>query len=473
MAIIKAKLFFISVFILAFILDVNGQQTFGILGGPTDIKITLAQPNPKVGRIIGFAADQTYLVDTIIPQGNVYHYKNPKGLTQGFYYVAWSENEAIQLMLGEDQTMTVYADFQDLLGSIKIDGDAETSLLYYAAKKENESAAELNSVYEKIRTLNPSTPEHKAAKLRRNEIEDSKQRMIDSLKLKNPNSLFVRYKSGGQNPKLNESLPDNQQVAKYRYDFWDNVDFSDVRLLYTPMINNKLKKYFSKELISQNQDTIIAGAHHLLDKVVNHGEYYKFFVNWILFNFEPGKCPVMDAEAIFVDITRNYVTKERATWAEEVQIKTIAQRANEMAASRLNQPAPDVLSFAPDGTTRRLYDSKADYIVVYMYNPDCEHCQEESPKLVEYFHQNRGKVDVYAIALDTDKEKWQNYINKVGMDWTNVYDPSNRSIYGKYWVDVTPEIYLINKERKIIAKNLKTFQIPLVIEQHEKLKEKK
>jgi thiol-disulfide isomerase/thioredoxin len=440
-------------------------------GGPADIKINLAKATGKVAKIIGYAADQTYLADTIIGDGNFFQYKNPKGLYQGFYYIAWSDKEAIQLMLDEDQTIEISVDLSDQINTIKIDGSLETSLLYYMAKRESPLNTNLNAVLEKMRTLEPTSKEYIDAKTKRREIEDAKQRIIDSLLAKHPNSLFVKYKSGGQNPKLNETLPDNQQVTRYRYDFWNNVDFDDERLLYTPMINNKLKRYFSKDLMPQNHDTIIAGAHHLFDKVLEKPDYYKFFVNWLLFNYEPGKCSVMDAEAIFVDITRNYVTKERAVWAEEAQIKTIAQRANEMAQSRLNQQAPDVISFAPDGTTKRLYDSKSEYIIVYMYNPDCEHCQEESPKLLEFFHKNRDKVDVFAIALDTDAQKWNNYIQKVGMDWTNVHDPSNRSIYGKYWVDITPEIYLINKDRKIIGKNLKTFQIPTVIEQYEKTKQ--
>jgi len=70
---------------------------------------------------------------------------------------------------------------------------------------------------------------------------------------------------------------------------------------------------------------------------------------------------------------------------------------------------------------------------------------------------------VYAIALDTEVDELQNYINKTGMKFPVVYDPSNRSIYGRYYVDITPEIYVLNKERTIIGKNLKVFQIETVI----------
>lgn len=46
----------------------------------------------------------------------------------------------------------------------------------------------------------------------------------------------------------------------------------------------------------------------------------------------------------------------------------------------------------------------------------------------------------------------------------NVFDPTNKAIYGKYFVDITPEIYVLNPERTIIAKNLKVNQIGEVVE---------
>ena len=99
-----------------------------------------------------------------------------------------------------------------------------------------------------------------------------------------------------------------------------------------------------------------------------------------------------------------------------------------------------------------------------MYNPTCEHCMKETPQLVEWYKKNKNSgVDVFAIAIDTDKNEWTDYIEKNGMEFTNVFDPTNESIYAKYYVNVTPEIYLLNKERKIIAKNLKVFQIDEMI----------
>jgi hypothetical protein len=56
-------------------------------------------------------------------------------------------------------------------------------------------------------------------------------------------------------------------------------------------------------------------------------------------------------------------------------------------------------------------------------------------------------------------------MKKYGMEgFTNVNDPTNKAIYATYFVDNTPELYVLNPDRKIIGKNLKVFQIDTVIE---------
>jgi thiol-disulfide isomerase/thioredoxin len=103
-----------------------------------------------------------------------------------------------------------------------------------------------------------------------------------------------------------------------------------------------------------------------------------------------------------------------------------------------------------------------------MYNPECEHCQEETPQLKAFHDKNKKMLGVFAIAIDTDDMKWKNYIQKVGMqDFVNVHDPTNRSIYAKYFVDKTPEMYVLDRDRTIIGKNLKTFQVEQLINSQE------
>jgi peroxiredoxin len=172
----------------------------------------------------------------------------------------------------------------------------------------------------------------------------------------------------------------------------------------------------------------------------------------------------MDPEKLFVHIVKDYFTRDRAFWADSMEVYALQQRAGEMAQSLVGLKGPDVISKDQFGNTKSIYEKSADYIVVYMYNPTCEHCMKETPLLVEWYNKNKNKgMDVFAIAIDTDENEWKDYIEKNQMNFTNVFDPTNESIYARYYVNVTPEIYVLNKERKIIAKNLKVFQIDEVI----------
>jgi peroxiredoxin len=229
------------------------------------------------------------------------------------------------------------------------------------------------------------------------------------------------------------------------------------------MIINKLKRYI-EVLTPQNPDSIISAADHLMNRVENYPEYYKAFSNWIVKKYEPTKTTLMDPEAVFVHMIQNYFTHEKALWADSLTINTIQQRAFEMAQSLVGKDAPNVISTDTKGNKKELLDMKAPYLVVYMFNPDCEHCQEQTPKLIDYYKKMNGEIDVMAIAIETEEKLWKDYVKKTNMPFTSVFDPTNRSIYAKYYVDITPELYVINPDRKIIGKNLKVFQIQTIID---------
>ncbi len=174
----------------------------------------------------------------------------------------------------------------------------------------------------------------------------------------------------------------------------------------------------------------------------------------------------MDGEAVYVHIIDTYFNEKTSHWFNGGELDRLKKKAGEMRASLLNKKGPDVISTDPSGTQRSIYELKAPYIIVYMYAPHCEHCMKETPKLKKFADEWKSKgVDVFAIALDTNPEEWKAYIQKNQLqNWVNVFDPTNRSIYAKYYVDITPEMYVLNPDRTIIGKNLKTEQIATIID---------
>ncbi len=435
-----------------------------------NIRVTLNGASPEGCLLIGQFAEQQYKVDDGRTEGNTVVFQREEPYKPGHYYAYFTDGSAVQMLIDEDQTFTIEGDKAGAISGMKITGSTDNELLYETLAFEAGMAPEFRLVTEALGKTTPGSPEYQAYEAQRAELVDKREAFQDERFTQYPNSLFTAFKRAGRNPRLrdirnaNGTLDEQAQVEGFREDFWNDVNFADVRLLNTPVIFNKLKRYMT-ELTPQNATAIINSADQLLAKVLPHPEYYKFIANWITLQYEPGKTTVMDGAAIHVHMIKNYFTRERAFWSDSMTVFGLQQRADQMAYSLVGQQGPDITVPGIDGEPKRLYDLKKPYIAVYMFNPECEHCIEQTPKLVQAYQSLKSELDVYAIALDTDATKWKNFVNQYGLQqFTNVFDPTNRSIFKTYYVDNTPELYLLGPDRKIVSKNLKVAQLAQAIE---------
>ncbi|OAV45646.1 TlpA family protein disulfide reductase [Lewinella sp. 4G2] len=435
-----------------------------------NIRIILENTPIKGALLVGQFMDQQFRVDSASVEGNTMVFQRDDPYNPGHYLVYLPTGNGIQIMISDDQTFTMSGDMSNLAATAKIEGQDDTKLLYEAMAYEQSLQSEFQALSNRRSGLRAGTPEYDAAAADRRALVAKRQAKLEEIFAKAPNSLFTTFKRAGQNPNLKDlRLPNGDpdevaQVADFRYHFWDGVDFSDARLLRTPVIKTKLNRYI-KELTPQNADSIIVAADRLLAKTGYQGKFFEFFANWITLQYEPGKSTVMDAEAIHVNMIQKYFTKERATWSDSMTVYGLQQRASTMAQSLIGLPAPDITVPGLDGQGKRLYDLKKPYIAVFMFNPECEHCIEQAPKLTALYPSLRNELDIYAIALDTEPEKWKNFVKAYNFTpFTNVFDPTNRSIFKTFYVDNTPELYLIDADRKIVAKNLKVSQLAEAIQ---------
>ncbi len=436
---------------------------------PPNIQIQVNDLQQGKAYLIGFFNEQQYRADSAMvdPEGRLQFVKS-EPYPAGLYFAYLPNQQAIQLLLDKDQTLTVTADATNFQESIQVSGNLDTELLHQNLAYERAYQNKINPIIQAIKTPSVGADVNNLT-IQRDQLIAERKAHLEEVFQQHPNSFFTQFKAAGQNPALRDikkpdGTADNEaQVYYYRTAFWDNVDFSDERLLNTPVIINKLKRYIM-ELTVQQPDSIKKSTDFLLQKVLDHPKYFQFFANWITLNYEPTKTSLMDAEAIYVHMIQNYFTYDRAFWSDSATVYGLQLRAAEMQASLVGKKAPDVRASDISGQTRSIYELKAPYIIVYLYNPECDHCREETPKLVQYYQQNKAILDVYAIALDTDDARWKNFVLEYNMNWVNVFDPTNRAIYKKYYVNNTPEIYVLNPDRTIIGKNLKVEQIREVIE---------
>jgi thiol-disulfide isomerase/thioredoxin len=114
-----------------------------------------------------------------------------------------------------------------------------------------------------------------------------------------------------------------------------------------------------------------------------------------------------------------------------------------------------------------LYAVKAKYTLLVFWSVDCGHCQAEIPKLNESLKQLKGKVDFKVYAVQTKEEffdRWRKFIIDKKLDFINVFEPVHiNNLTDRFDINRTPVIYLLDREKKIIVKNMSSEQAVEII----------
>ncbi len=153
----------------------------------------------------------------------------------------------------------------------------------------------------------------------------------------------------------------------------------------------------------------------------------------------------------------------------EKQIKDLAYREYVKYFEEFYNDVDKYIDGYPD-----IYELKADNLVIWYWEPDCSHCREETPVMAAFYKKfNQLKfaspeknLEVYAVYLpraidDWGKfthslSGWLEFITKNNMtDWLNVWDPYGETNYRQtYNVYSTPTVYLLDADKKIVAKRI-------------------
>jgi thiol-disulfide isomerase/thioredoxin len=117
-----------------------------------------------------------------------------------------------------------------------------------------------------------------------------------------------------------------------------------------------------------------------------------------------------------------------------------------------------------------LYDIEKDFTILYFWEPDCGFCKESTPKLIDFYEKAKNEnIEIFAVCTTSDKAKWSDYIEENKLTWINGWDPERRSHFDSYYnVQSTPMVYILDKNKKIIAKKLAVEEIGSFIDNYKK-----
>lgn len=409
-------------------------------------------------------------------------FKGKEKLPGGIYFVVSPRKEILfEVLLDKQQNFSMLADTSNLLSSIKFVNSPENNL-FQSYSKFAAGNGKIISGYMKDLANNTTS---KADSNRINEqlqaLNKKLQTYRDSVTIKNPGSMLTALFKALKEPIVPPASkqPGGKYDSLYAYHyfkdhFWDGVNFTDERLLRTPIFELKLDKYY-KTLIAPDPDSIKNEADAMLAKSAPNKEMYKYLLTYFVQQYISPQ--YMGQDAVFVHLFEKYINNNpEVNWFTEKYKKYMYDRAYSLMANLIGAPAQNLELVDTLDKPRALFDVNAPYIVVCFWDATCSHCKEVVPKL-DSIYQHKWKqqgIVIYGVMVDGGKEAWVNYIRENNLkDWIHVYEttaqrdagyaankPNFRQLYDVYQ---TPILYLLDKEKRIIAKKLTYEQIDEVL----------
>jgi thiol-disulfide isomerase/thioredoxin len=412
-------------------------------------------------------------------------------LPEGMYLVYLPSTRYFEIILGEDQDFSIEVDSTDFLKSMIIKGSEENQVFLDFQKYMVSLRKKADSITTEIKSeKDPKTRESLSAALKN--TNDTRIARIESICREYPQLFVADFLKATLDIRVPDPPRDEKgnirdstwQYYYYRNHYFDNFNISDPRLLRTPLYEDKVMTYLTK-IVPQIPDSLYGQIDFLVEKSRADSNLFRFMLI-TLFNYY-GKSNIMGMDALQVYIADKYYIHD-SWWSDAKFIADLKERVEKIRPLLIGKTAPDAeLMLVPPehfksalqdtslkrfphvGTKTTLQQIQARYLVLIFWEADCGHCKKAVPELYDIYEKSLKSLGVKVLAISTlfgedGKIKWVDFVNEHGLyDWINAWNPYSYDFKLKYDVTSTPQIYILDENKKIMAKKIGPEQVEEIV----------
>jgi peroxiredoxin len=409
----------------------------------------------------------TVLDTAVVQEGGLVSFRHAARLPTGMYRIG-VKKKTFEFFLseGESQSFSVHFNLNEGLTTAKFDGSRENAAFAAYAKFMQDHIAARQKLQVRLQQ-NSQQPD--SVKVINEQIEQVVREVKDNwtkLAKKYKNKVLGMFIAAVRDfepepPVITDSTANRDSLYReyyytfYKNHFFDPYSFSSPYLLRTPFYARAINTYFTKILKPSEQEAREQIA-WLLQQVEQNKPVYQYTVRE-LYDLYKSVPYHPELEQLYVEIGQNYIVGKPEMWEDSVWVAKIAHAVQIAALNPKGGQAIDLKLNDLSGNAISLYDVQSDYTVLYFFNPQCGTCAVVTPELHKIYQKYKNKgMQVFAVYVDRDKDMWMKYIvDNQYLDWINVWDGDETAgIYDKYDLHAIPMIYLLDKNKVIIERDV-------------------
>ena len=414
--------------------------TFAPIAMMSQVKISVDIENydDSLYYLLKYKSDKSLIVidSSTVVKGNKI-FKQSSNYSEGIYVLADSkQNPIFELLLGKDQKFTVNVGDLTRNETYIIKGAKETSDYFDIYAKTNYNRLYIKALESEIEHFPDNARKIDSIKLNHNEY-------LESIKIKDKDSFIRTYIGFNKEIIVPQEYKDNSE--QYIIDhYFDDISFRDVRILNTRLLKNKLDDYFNNYMSKQTTDVVLQKIDYIIYKttsgyrdipqdLVNHE--VRDYILWYLYS------KYFDNDIIYTHLSDVYFSKLEINNLTENIRNEIVKRADILRKITIGRIAPTFTYIDDEGKQIDLSEIDSKNTVLFFYKPDCQKCIRD--KRILGLIKKRQK-DLTILHINISEENYSN----VSQDIAVQYD-----------IKTTPTIYILDKDKRITAKNIKAEEI--------------
>lgn len=236
--------------------------------------------------------------------------------------------------------------------------------------------------------------------------------------------------------------------------YWDKFDFADTTYVHFPDVTEQAFSNYIAMLTYAEP----APVNRSLKKLVKSAEadpvIFSYFADLLeKYLYDPNS-PTRNEE-YYIAVLEALLESSQLDDVGKIRPQHLLELA---LKNRVGQPATDFKYILSNNSTATLYGVKANYLILYFYNPDCDACKEVTrqiavSRLVTELI-NQKELTVLAVYPDEDLTAWKEHLPEMPVKWINGYDKEvtlkNDEVYD---LKAIPCLYLLDKNKTVLLKD--------------------
>ena len=396
--------------------------------------------------------DEIQILDSARHSSKGYLFRGKRTWPRGIYALVRQDRKTVltDFLVDDSRSFTLTGDAKLSAASVKVKGSKANGLMF------EYKATEQAAIHEADSLRKTGNQEALTA------LSERMTAYIEQAERIGKNNLYMQLEKRCEPAEVPDSVEDKPYY--YRTHYWEPMfdsafSFQHSTLIYSPQLFNKMNYFFFGLLYRADADTIIKSLDRLMARIGDDTAMTRYVLQFIEPRYYRSTRNV-GWDAVWCHIASEYILKGRCPWMRESELFLARKNYDRISKSIIGVHGQELWMLdttqidAPEHW-HSSHRQPARYVILWFWDPDCHHCQEQSAELKVLYDSLQTAPDrrfeVYAVGYDSDVEKWKRYVREHNFRWINVGGPNVNIDYQEaYNVHGAPTMIILNERRDII-----------------------